>query len=421
MLPADRCSRRRVYFDRSATGSVSEVERFAEPILHVDMDAFFVEVERLRDRSLRGVPVVVGGLGRRGVVASASYEARLDGVHSAMPMVEARRRCPDARFVAPDHGEYGEASRRVFAVLESFAPSVEPLSVDEAFMDIAGLRRLHPSPEAVAIAIRTEMRRTLELPASVGIAPNKFLAKLASEEAKPDGWFKVHAGEELTFLHPLSVRRLWGVGEATHASLEGLGVATIGDIAELPTGVLERRLGVAVGAQLTALAHGVDSRSVSVDRATKSISVEETFERDVNAEGALTDELMALCDRLASRLRRSGYAGRTVTLKVRLADFTTVTRSSTAAAPLRSTPDLWAAATKLWRRVPRGGQAVRLLGIGVSGLVTETGGVGQLVLEPDRRRAAAKVMDEVRDRFGDSSVMPARLAPQPPNDAPSAD
>ena len=247
------------------------VEQFAEPLLHVDMDAFFVEVERLGAPRLRGRPVIVGGLGARGVVASASYEARRFGVRSAMPMAEARRRCPHGEFVAPHHVRYGEMSARVFDVLGSFTPYVEPLSVDEAFLDVGGLRRHYPSPEAVAIAVRRQIRTELDLPASVGIARSKFIAKMASEDAKPDGWLKIAAGEELDYLHPLPVRRLWGVGEATHASLEGLGVVTIGDLAALQAKTLEGRVGAAMAAHLGALAHGIDDLPVMVEREAKSV------------------------------------------------------------------------------------------------------------------------------------------------------
>ena len=197
-------------------------DHFSEPILHVDMDAFFVEVERLTDPTLRGVPVIVGGLGNRGVVAACSYEARAYGVHSAMPIVEARRRCPRARYIAPTHGRYGEVSGQVFEVLRSFTPAVEGLSVDEAFLDISGLWRHYDSAVAVAEAIRATIRADVGIPSSVGVAANKFLAKLASEEAKPDGLWVVKRGEELEFLHPLPVRRLWGVGEATYAALDAL-------------------------------------------------------------------------------------------------------------------------------------------------------------------------------------------------------
>ena len=376
------------------------------------MDAFFVEVERLRNPALRGRQVIVGGLGARGVVASASYEARAHGVRSAMPMGEARRRCPQGVFLVPDHAGYGEVSAAVFDLLETFTPLIEPLSVDEAFLDIGGLRRHHSSPESVATAIRERLRCNLGLPASVGIAATKFIAKMASEAAKPDGWRKVAAGEELAFLHPLPVRRLWGVGEATYASLEGLGVVTVGDLAAVPASILQRRLGASVGAHLAALANGIDERRVTVERETKSVSVEETFERDLVSDTAVEAELVALCDRLASRMRRAGHLGHSVTLKVRFADFTTLTRSLSSAAAVGSTAELRSAATELWRRVGRNGRGVRLLGVGVSALVGRTP-PAQLTFERRDRPGAAAVVDEIRDRFGDRAVVPARLAAPP--------
>lgn len=384
------------------------MERFAESILHVDMDAFFVEVERLRDPGLRGRPVIVGGLGGRGVVASASYEARRLGVRSAMPMAQARRRCPRGNFLPPDHRRYGEVSARVFEVLDSFTPFVEPLSVDEAFLDVAGLWRHYPNPEAVAIAVRDRIRAELELPASVGIARTKFVAKMASEDAKPDGWSKVPAGAELDYLHPLPTRRLWGVGEATHASLEALGIHTIGELAALDRATLERRLGAAVGSHLSALARGLDERRVTVERPSKSVSVEETYERDLVSDADVDAALVTLSDRLASRLRRSGHRGQTVTLKVRFADFTTLTRSLTSPDAAGTTDDLRRAARRLWRRVGSDRRGVRLLGIGASGLVGRNE-PAQLSLDTPAGGAAAVVVDEIRDRFGDGAVVPARL------------
>ncbi len=380
---------------------------FTEPILHVDMDAFFVEVERLDDPTLRGRPVIVGGLGPRGVVAAASYEARAYGVHSAMPMREARRRCPHASYVAPSHGTYGAVSSRVFDALHSFTPRVEALSVDEAFLDVSGLRLHYAGPVDVAVAIRARLRTELGLPASVGIAPTKFLAKLASEEAKPDGIYHVHAGDELGFLHPLPVRRLWGVGEATHAALEGLGVATIGDLAALPEGLVARRLGRALGAHLSALAHGIDRRMVESGGEAKSISVENTFDRDLTSERAIDAALLDLCHRLDARLRRSAARGHTISLKVRLDDFTTVTRSETSPDAVAHAAEFFPVVRTLWSRVDRGGSGVRLLGVAVSGL-EDREAPEQMLLVDDHKGAAAAV-DEIRQRFGDDAVVPGGL------------
>ena len=386
--------------------------RFDEPILHVDMDAFFVEVARLDRPDLRGRPVMVGGSGARAVVAAASYEAREFGVGSAMPMIEARRRCPQAVIVPPDHAAYGSMSRRVFEILRAFTPLVEGLSVDEAFLDVGGLRLHYGSTEAVAEAIRTRIRDDLELPASVGGAVNKYLSKLASEEAKPDGVHIVRAGSELEFLHPMSVRRLWGVGEATFAVLETLGIATVGDLAETPTANLEHRLGGSLGRHLADLAHGRDPRSVMPGEGAKSISVEETYERDLVDASVIEDALLAHCDRLSGRLNAAGMAGRTITLKLRYGDFTTVTRSLTVADPIDHTPDLWDVAKDLLGRIHRRDRGVRLLGVGASSLGPASA-PRQLSLEHPRRDAAATAAEAVRARFGDGAVMPARLVPPP--------
>ena len=399
-------------YDRADGYLCPMAEAFAEPILHVDMDAFFVEVERLHDATLVGRPVVVGGSGARGVVAAASYEARAYGVRSAMPMVEARRRCPNATIVAPNHRRYGDASSQVFEVLRSFTPLVEGLSVDEAFLDVAGLRLHYESPMQIAQAIRDRIRRRLGLPASVGIAPNKFLAKLASEEAKPDGVFHVVAGHELDFLHPLSVRRLWGVGEATYAALEALGVRTVGELAAVPETMVVQRVGGAVGHHLMELANGRDPRSVQVGGGAKSISAESTYERDLVAVEDIERALLRHCDRLSGRLRRQGFAGRTITLKLRFGDFTTLTRSATVPVALEHTADLWDVVKGLLSKIALSSRGVRLLGVGASGLVAGSA-PRQMSMEHPERDAAAEAAEQVRARFGDDAVVPARLVDSP--------
>jgi DNA polymerase-4 len=391
---------------------MSESDPFLEPILHVDMDAFFVEVERLDNPELVGVPVVVGGLGNRGVVAAASYEVRAYGVHSAMPVVQARRLCPQARFVPPHHGRYRKASEAVFAVFRSFTPLVEGLSVDEAFLDVRGLRLHYPAASDVGEHIRRTLRTELALPASVGVATNKFLAKLASEEAKPDGLLRVPRGSELAFLHPLPVRRLWGVGEATHAALDGIGVATIGELAAVPPATLENRLGVSLGQHLHALANGRDDRTVSPDGEVKSVSVEQTFEHDLESAEVIDSELLRQCERVASRLRRAGLAGRTVSLKVRYPDFTTVSRSHSFDSAVDVEHDLFAAARQLMARIDRT-RAVRLLGVGVSSL-EPAGAPRQLGLDrPAAWDDVAAAVDEIRSRYGENAVSKARLVPPP--------
>lgn len=387
------------------------MNEFAEHFLHIDMDAFFVEVERRRDPRLVGKPVIVGGLGRRGVVASASYEARARGVHSAMPIGEARRLCPHAVFIPPSQSDYGAMSRAVFEVFSAFTPLVEGLSVDEAFLDIAGLRLHYGSPDAVGTALRETIRRELGLPASVGIAAVKFISKLASEDAKPDGLLMVPAGQELAFLHPMPVRRLWGVGAATHATLGALGVETIGDLAAVPESLLSSRIGPSLAAHLVRLAAGIDPRGVEPDEGAKSISVEETYDEDLSDDEQINQALLRLCDRLASRLHRSGHAGRVVTLKIRFAGFETHTRSETVAGEVAATTALWDEARRLLARVERSGRGVRLLGVGVSGLAGEES-PRQLALEDTTRDTAASVVEEVRDRFGDDAVVRASLIGQ---------
>ncbi len=391
-----------------SAGTVVIMDRFDERFLHIDMDAFFVEVERLRDPQLRGVPVIVGGLGRRGVVASASYEARELGVRSAMPMGEARRLCPDGRFVPPDHGRYGELSQQAFVVFRSFTPRVEGLSVDEAFLDISGLRLHYPTPRAVGQALRAEIRSQLGLPASVGIAAVKFISKLASDSAKPDGLLLVDSGEELAFLHPMPVRRLWGVGEATHATLESLGVKTIGDLAAVPLRTLVKRLGPSLAAHLSNLADGKDPRQVEPGGGAKSISVEHTYDSDLESQDEVGRALLRLCGRLAGRLHRAGLAGHTLTLKLRYGDFETVTRSATPREPVAVGPAIWDEARVLLERVFMEGRGVRLIGVGVSGLV-DVASPQQLSLDSGARNVAAETAEKVRERFGENAVLPASL------------
>jgi DNA polymerase-4 len=388
------------------------MSEFAERFLHVDMDAFFVEVERLADPTLRGKAVIVGGLGPRGVVSSASYEARRHGVRSAMPMGEARRRCRTGSFVAPDHSRYSAISAEVFAILREITPFVEGLSIDEAFLDVSGLRFHYPDPEAVGAAVRSSVRDQIGIPSSVGIAATKFIAKLASGHAKPDGMLRVPAGSEAEFLAPLPITELWGVGEATRASLENLGVHTIGELREVPVDSLERRLGASAGAHLAALSRGEDPRVIVTDSAARSVSVEETFDVDRTDRVEIERELLRLCDRLIGRLRRSGLAARTVTLKVRFGDFSMVTRSETLDEVVRTVPALRAATARLLDRARVGRRPVRLLGVGASGLVgsDEPRQISMLGAERD---AAAEAAEDVRRRFGDGAVVPARLLDQP--------
>jgi DNA polymerase-4 len=386
------------------------------------MDAFFVSVELLRHPELRGRPVVVGGSGARGVVAAASYEARAYGVHSAMPGARARRLCPHATFLPGDHAHYSEVSARVMAIFRSVTPLVEPLSLDEAFLDVTGARRLLGPPAEIAAGIRRRVLDEEGLTCSVGISAVKFLAKLASEAAKPKasptgpvpgrGVHEVAPGEELAFLHPLPVGALWGVGPATLAKLDGLGVRTVGDLAALPLAAVTASLGKGAGAHLHALANGVDPRPVVPDAAPKSISHEETFAIDRTDPDQLAVEVVRFADAVGTRLRRAGLAGRTVSLKVRFGDFSTITRSTTVATPVDSGHRLAALGRELLAGVDVSA-GVRLLGLGVSQL--DDGGARQLSLDDaaDDGRGwseAEEAIDAVRARFGDAALGPASLA-----------
>lgn len=372
------------------------------------MDSFFVEVERLRDQSLMGRPVAVGGTGPRGVIASASYEARQNGVHSAQPTATALRLCPNLVVVAPTHGRYREVSVAVFAVFRSFTPKVEGLSLDEAFLDVGGLRRHYGSPVEVGETIREEVRERLGLPASVGVAANKLLAKLASEEAKPDGLYHVPTAGQLEFLHRLPASSLSGVGPATLAGLERLGVVSVGDIAELPEAALSRVLGPTHGRALHQLANGIDTRPVEPDSEAKSISVEETYEVDLAGEYVMQTAILAHAQRLSSRLHRAGLMARTVTLKARFDDFTTVTRSHTLGGSVDGSRDLYRAGLSLLSDLGAD-RPVRLLGLGASSL--EPSGVPRQ-LDLERSAEWSEVEDaiaRVRERYGDGAVSPARL------------
>jgi DNA polymerase-4 len=402
----------------------------ARAILHVDMDAFFAAVELLRHPELRGQPVVVGGEGSRGVVAAASYEARAFGIHSAMPSVQARRRCPHAVFLPGDHAHYSEVSRRVMAVFSSVTPLVEPLSLDEAFLDVGGARRLLGDPVDIAAGIRRAVLDQEQLVCSVGVASTKFLAKLASQDAKPRPAFDgpvagagvraVRPGEELDFLHPLPVERLWGVGPATLARLVRLGVATVGDLARLPLPTVVAAIGSAQGTHLHRLANGIDPRAVEPDRALKSVGHEETFAQDHHTVATLEPELVRMADAVASRLRQGGLAGRTVTLKLRFADFRTITRSSTLREPTAGSQDIAREAKRLLASVdPSVG--VRLVGVSLSNLTddaTRQLSFDQLLEGPDGGSTAGgsspadwdeadRAVDAIRDRFGHRAIGPA--------------
>jgi DNA polymerase-4 len=397
------------------------------------MDAFFASVEVLDDPSLRGLPVIVGGTGARGVVASCSYEARATGVRSAMPMGEARRRCPNAVVLAGRHSRYGEVSRMLNEVFEVFTPLIEPISLDEAFLDVSGSHRLFGDSEEIGEAIRARVTTDLKLSCSVGIARCKLLAKLASRAAKPiaspkgplpgPGVFAIAVHEELEFLHPRPVSDLWGVGPRTAERLARYGIATVGDLARIDRTHLTRLVGRSAGAQLHDLAWARDDRPVVPGRAVKSVSHEETFATDVHDPERLRIEVVRMSDSVSSRLRANHLQGRTVTLKLRYGDFTTITRSHSLTRPVASSTELVKIATTLLSATDlRPG--VRLLGVGVSSLEERRDKAGeQLTLwdhpESGETRAdpasAARgeldaAVDAIRERYGTASVGPAALA-----------
>lgn len=397
-------------------------------ILHVDLDAFYASVEQLEDPALRGRPVIVGGLGPRGVVAAASYEARAFGVFSATPMARARRACPDGVFLAPRFDKYQAASSEVMGILHSFTPLVEPIALDEAFLDVAGARRTYGDGPLIAMTIRRRIREETGLTVSVGVATTKLLAKLASDLAKPDGYLVVEAGTELAFLHPLEVRRLWGVGPATERRLAALGVRTIGELSALPEERLVSALGNAAGHHLHDLAWNRDERPVEPERGVKSIGHEETFPTDVHDRDVLRHEIVRLADRVASRLRAADRAARTVQLKLRSPSFRTITRSRTLPTPTDLGAEIAAVARDLLDAVPIE-EGIRLLGVSGRQLVVTSadGGQGNLFGrgaepgEPDTERsedaggpgrqtqkqaAVERSLDAVRARFGTAAIGP---------------
>jgi DNA polymerase-4 len=380
-------------------------------VLHVDMDAFYAAVEVRRRPELRGRPVIVGGAGPRGVVCSASYEARAFGVRSAMPGARAQRLCPHAEFIAPDFDAYAAASRSVMAIFRDMTPLVEPLSMDEAFLDVAGAVRLLGRPAAIGAAIRRRVADDLGLTCSVGVAPTKFVAKLASTRAKPDGMVVVPAARVLDYLHPLPVAALWGVGERSEEALRRLGLRTVADVAQAPVGLLRRALGDAAAAHLHELAWARDPRRVSPHHVEKSIGAETTFDTDVDDPAHIRRVLLSLAGKTAGRLRRAGQAGRTVTLKVRLADFRTLNRSRTLAGPTDVSREIFETAWALFEALSAQGDRIRLVGVRVEGLTGADDAPHQLTLgERDSGwREAERAADAASARFGSGAVRPASL------------
>ena len=392
-------------------------------ILHVDMDAFYAAVEVLDDPSLAGRPVMVGGTPEgRGVVAAASYEARRYGVHSAMSAARARQLCPDGVFLRSRMDRYAEISRQVFAVFADFSPLVEPLSIDEAFLDASGCLRLFGDGRAMGRRIKGRIRQEVGLTASVGVAPNKFLAKLASDLEKPDGLVVITSEGARARLAPLPVRKLWGVGRVFGGELSKLGIETVADLLAHPRRELEDRWGDHVR-HLLELAVGHDERPVVPDHEAKSIGNELTFREDIADPGQLTAILDDLVDRVARRLRSQGMMARTATLKARYADFSTPTRSETLNEPTDQTVLLRTVARQLLdRRLDRNGRSLRLLGFSVSHLSREGRDQGRLFPDPEqeRQRTLDKVVDRVHHRWG-AKLRRGVAAPSSRDRSPSED
>lgn len=401
--------------------SGDSVDDSAATILHIDMDAFFASVELLDHPELRGTPVIVGGTAGRGVVTSATYEARRYGVRSAMPMSQAMRLCPRATVLPSHYEKYGEYSRRVMEIFRSVTPLVEPLSIDEAFLDVAGARRLFGSPGQIARDIRARVLDETGLTCSVGAASAKFVAKMASTRAKPDGMLVVPADRTLEFLHPLPVGALWGVGKTTQESLERRGLRIIGDIAATPPDALRRMLGEAAGSKLHDLSWGRDPRRVNTHRAEKSMGHENTFGVDVVDPDRVRRELLGQADRVAVRLRRAGFEARTVALKLRYADFTTITRSRTLAEPTDLGRRIYEEVRDIYEGVRKPGDRVRLVGVRGEQLV-EAGGAALSLWDPDEDwRVAERTVDAATERFGRGVVRPASLVKPPRPASPTSE
>lgn len=388
----------------------------ARIILHLDMDAFFAAIEELDHPNYRGHPVVVGadpkaGKGR-GVVSTCNYEARKYGIHSAMPISQAYQRCPFAIFVRPRMDRYIQCSRELFALLNEFSPKVEPISIDEAFLDITGCTRLLGAPEQIARKIKACIRERLKLTASIGIGPNKFVAKIASDLEKPDGLVIVPADKVLEFLHPLPIGKMWGVGKKSEAKLRAMGIHTIGDLARLSQHAVIKKFGKN-GLHFWLLAHGIDDREVEADHRVKSVSLENTFDQDVADEACIRDTILSLADNVSRILRQKGLKGKTVTLKIRLEDFSTFTRSHSYGSFFDSSQIIGQTSLDLYRDFDRGKKKVRLLGIAVSTLNNQ--GEEQLGLFDESKPLREKidqVIDLVQNKFGPDLIKKASLMDQ---------
>lgn len=374
------------------------------------MDAFYASVAERDDPSLKGKAVVVGA-GVRGVVLSANYLARTFGIHAAMPVGRAQRLAPHAIFITPEHGRYSEVSEHIMEIFHSYTPYVEPLSLDEAFLDVTGSRRLLGTGRQIAVAIRAQVEKQEGITCSVGIAPSKFIAKLASSRCKPNGLLEIPTDRILNFLHPLPVSAIWGVGPKTAEALERLGLRTVADIANTPRATLIRALGEASGASLFELAWGRDYRDVVCDEPEKSISAAETFASDIDDPEVILQEFLRLSEKATQRLRERSLFAKTISIKVRYADFTTISRSKTLPLAIDSTHETYDVVKNLYLKLRLDRARLRLVGVGLENL--ESRAPEQLILGSREHgwREAEGAVDRAQARFGVGSVRPARLLP----------
>ncbi|QYM75919.1 DNA polymerase IV [Leucobacter luti] len=386
-----------------------ETGRDVASMLHVDMDSFFVSVELLDFPELRGRPVVAAHDTPRSVVSAASYEARRYGVRSAMPVARAKQLCPELILIPPTFEKYRRASREVMAIFHEFTPLVEPLSIDEAFLDVAGSLKLFGSPSEIARAIRARVRERTQLPASVGLAATKFVAKLASQRAKPDGILEIPPARTVEFLHTLPIEAMWGVGQATARTLKSRAIHTVAELAREPLPSLTRLVGAASAQRLHALANGRDARVVETTRVEKSIGHEETFARDIVDSEFLERELLRLATRTGERLRDADLEARTIAIKVRWESFETISRSRTLHEATNSTQRIYQTARELFLGLGAAGRPVRLIGVRAEQLAPAGSDPAGLWSDDEDWRAVDQAVDEVRGRFGAAGVTSASL------------
>ena len=387
---------------------MNDVEQLAT-ILHVDMDAFYASVAEKDNPKLKGKAVVVGA-GRRGVVSAANYEARKFGIRAAMPVYKAKALAPHAIFISPDMARYEEVSRSVMSIFHDITPLVEPISLDEAFLDVTGARRLLGDGQTIAKLIRARVEQKVGITCSVGIAHNKFIAKIASNQCKPNGLLEIDPERVLEFLHPLAAKEIWGVGPKTNEQLAKMGLQTVGDIANTPRSTLIRVLGQASGSSLYELAWGRDYRDVEIEHIEKSISSSETFDQDLDSQEEILKEFLRLTERSVERMREKGFAAGTISIKVRFTDFKTISRSKTVDLPITGTQEIFEVVKNLYLALNLENVLIRLIGVSLDSLV-EDEEINQMVLgqRTSGWQQADKAVDRIKNKFGSASLRPARL------------